>query len=325
MPHHPPHTPADTITDATAADGLAPIPHIERKAAALLLLTVTLIVGAALYLMHARGVFEPTQPLVLVTDDSEGVTVGMDITFSGFPIGRVRKLDLAEDGSVHIHTDIYRKDAHWLRETSVFTLVKGLVGGTSIKAYSGILTDPPLPDGAQRPVLRGDMTSEIPQIMASARDLLNNLSALTAEDAALNRTLEHTRQLARSLSTPGGVPSTLLGSPQQARQLADMLTHTNQLLARIDRIAARADQQVFGTDGLIPQVHTLLRDTRASLAKLDKALAHTETITANISGATTDLDQLRAEVDANLRKIDHLVTSLHQQWPFAQTPELPLP
>ena len=76
--------------------------HLERKAAALLLLTIALIAGATLYLLYARGAFETTQTLVLTSDDSEGVTVGMDMTFSGFPIGRVSKLELAPDGNVRI-------------------------------------------------------------------------------------------------------------------------------------------------------------------------------------------------------------------------------
>ncbi len=55
------------------------------------------------------------------------------------------KLELAPDGNVRIVVAVASKDAHWLRESSVFTLVKGLVGGTTIKAYSGMLQDPPLP------------------------------------------------------------------------------------------------------------------------------------------------------------------------------------
>ena len=53
-----------------------------------------LVIGSGLYLLYARGAFESTQELVLVADDSEGVTVGMDLTFSGFPIGRVRRIDV---------------------------------------------------------------------------------------------------------------------------------------------------------------------------------------------------------------------------------------
>jgi phospholipid/cholesterol/gamma-HCH transport system substrate-binding protein len=100
------------------------VAHLEFKAALLLALLVLLLAGSALYVMYARGVFEPTQRLVLVADDSEGVLVGMDMTFSGFPIGRVRRIELAEDGAARILIDVPKKDAHWLRESSVFTLVR---------------------------------------------------------------------------------------------------------------------------------------------------------------------------------------------------------
>src|SRR6266566_3057310 len=67
---------------------MPPVAHLEFKVAALLLLMLLLVGGSVVYVMYARGVFEPTQQLVLVADDSEGVKVGMDLTFSGFPIGR---------------------------------------------------------------------------------------------------------------------------------------------------------------------------------------------------------------------------------------------
>ena len=48
---------------------LRPVAHLERKAAALLLFTLVLVLGAGLYLLYARGAFEPTQTLVLTADD----------------------------------------------------------------------------------------------------------------------------------------------------------------------------------------------------------------------------------------------------------------
>ena len=119
----------------------APANNLELKAALLLGLFVALVAATVLYLMYARGSFEATQRLVLVADDSEGVRVGMDITFSGFPIGRVRRIELAPDGSARILIDVPRKDARWLRTSSVFTIERGLVGGTNIRAHTGMLED----------------------------------------------------------------------------------------------------------------------------------------------------------------------------------------
>ena len=326
------------MTDPTT-DGLEsiqrPVAHLRAKAAALLLFTLALIAGSALYLLHARGVFEPTQQLVLVADDSEGVAVGMDMTFSGFPIGRVRHIGLAPDGNVHITVDVAQRDAHWLRTSSVFTLVRGLVGGTAIKAYSGILTDPPLPDGAMRPVLRGDATAEIPQLMATARELLGNLRALTAQDSALAATAANAQALTERLQGPGGALGLLMGNERDARKVLATLERTNALLVRLDGMAAKADTQVFGAQGLLPEAQAavaqlggLLQDTRASLRKVDAVLAEAQAVGANVRAASTDLGALRAEVEANLRKIDALLNQVNRTWPFARDPkdlELTLP
>lgn len=335
--HSPPpqQPPAGPPASEPAEALLRPVAHLERKAAALLLFTLALIIGSGLYLLYARGVFEPTQQLVLTAEDSEGVVAGMDMTFSGFPIGRVRSTELAEDGNVRILIDVPRKDAHWLRESSVFTLVRGIVGGTTIKAYSGILTDPPLPDGAVRPVLRGDATAEIPQLMSAARELLSNLQALTAQDAALGGTLANVRTLTERLNAPGGALGVLMGSEAEARKIATTLDRTNQLLARIDGMAAKADRQVFGTAGeaglvtdvraTVVQLNGLLADTRQSLAKVDAVLAEAQAIGANAREATTDLGALRADVESNLRKVESLVNEIQRKWPFARDTRIQLP
>ena len=331
-----------TPTPPTAADGvppvetLRPVAHLELKAAALLLFTLALIVGSGLYLLYARGAFEPTQTLILTADDSEGVVVGMDMTFSGFPIGRVRRIELADEGNARIIVDVPRKDAHWLRESSVFTLVRGIVGGTNIRAYTGMLQDKLLPDGAVRPVLRGDATAEIPQLMASARELLTNLNALTAQDAALGGSLANVQALTERLNGPGGVLGVLMGNEADAKKIVATLERTNALLARLDGMAARADRQVFGSDGskdaLVPEVRAtvaqlngLLADTRASLQKVDAVLAEAQAIGANAREATTDLGALRGEVESNLRKVESLVNEINRKWPFARDTELKLP
>ena len=336
-PSAAPPDPAGTpiAADAAHVESLRPVAYLELKAAMLLLFTLALIVGSGLYLLYARCAFEPTQTLVLTADDSEGVVVGMDMTFSGFPIGRVRRIELAETGNARIVVDVAQKDAHWLRESSVFTLVRGVVGGTNIRAYSGILTDPPLPAGAVRPVLRGDATAEIPQLMASARELLGNLNALTAQDAALGSSLANVQALTQQLNGPGGALGVLMGNEADARKIITTLERTNTLLARLDGLAKQADRQVFGENGkdaLVPdlrasvgQLNALLAETRNSLKKVDAVLVEAQAIGANTREATTDLGALRADVESNLRKVESLVNEIQRKWPFARDTEIRLP
>lgn len=309
-----------------------PVRHLEAKARLLLLFTVFLVAAAAFYVLYARGAFEPTQRLVLTTDDSTGVVAGMDMTFSGFPIGRVRQVELGESGDVRILIDVAAKDAHWLRTSSVFTLERGVVGGTSIKAFTGVLTDPPLPPRAERPVLRGDAAAEIPRVVAAARELLGNLSAMTAPDGALGTTMASLQATTDKLKGPQGALGVLFGNEADARKLVATLERTNALLARVDQMAARADTQVFGAQGVVPearatvqQLNGLLADTRASLKKVDAVLVEAQAVGANVRGATDDLGQLRGEVDANLRKVEGLINDLNRRWPFARDTEVKLP
>ena len=118
MAEQPDKPAVPAASPAEIAAGL--LPHnLGVKVGMLIAFTVMVIGGFIIYVLFARGVFEATQRLTLVTDNAEGVTLGMDLTFSGFPIGRVRRITLREDGKVRIDIDVPRKDAHWLRTSSL--------------------------------------------------------------------------------------------------------------------------------------------------------------------------------------------------------------
>ena len=306
--------------------------HLQFKATLLLVGLFLLVIGAALYLSYARGAFEATQQLVLVTDDSEGVVGGMDLTFAGFPIGRVRRIELAADGNARVLVDVPLKDAHWLRTSSVFTLARGVVGSTNLRAYSGILTDPPLPDGAVRTALRGDASAEIPKLMGEARQLVQNLAALSATDSPLNASLANLQSFTDRFKGPRGAMGALLGSDAEAQKLGLAVDRVNALLSRLDTLAAKTDAQVFGEQGVmrearatVVQLSAMLQDARASLVKVDAVLEEARAVSANARVATADLGTLRAEVESSLRNVDQLINEVNRKWPFARDTELKLP
>jgi phospholipid/cholesterol/gamma-HCH transport system substrate-binding protein len=323
-----------------------PVADLDLKARLLLWCVLLLIGASAAYVLYARGAFERTQTLVLVADNSEGVVVGMDLTFAGFPIGRVGRIELSGEGNARIIVDVPAKDAHWLRESSVFTMESGLVGAPKIRAFTGVLTDPPLPDGAVRKVLSGDAAAEIPRLMASVRDLLANLTTMTASDAPLNNTLRNVQTTTEALNSPRGALGVIMGEEKDSKKIVATLDRANALLARLDGLVrrvdgvaqkadglvAKADTQVFGDAGVmrdaqatVVQLNALLTDARNSLKKVDAVLQEAQGIATNTREASADLGSLRAEVEASLRKVEQLVNEVNRKWPFARDTEIKLP
>ena len=322
------------------------IKNLELKVGLLLVATLVLAVGFLFYVLHARGTFQPTQDLILVADDAEGVTIGMPLTFSGFPIGQVKRLDLTAEGQVRIHVAVPVRDARWLRVSSQFTLEKGLVGAAKIRAFSAVLSDPPLPDGAERALLTGDATQDIPVIMARVKGILANVEAMTGSNSSINRTLAHVDTITGRMTGDYGVLEGVLGGPEKAQKVVQALDRVNTLLAslngvslRVDQTLAKADQRVFGQGGVmdqadrsLAQVNAILGDVRESLKRADaillaaqSAAANVQAITADVKGATTDLAILRTEVDDSITKVNHLINEINRKWPFKRDVELKLP
>ncbi len=309
-----------------------PVANLELKALLLLLLLLALLLGSAAYVLVARGFFERTQQLVLIADDSEGIAVGMDLTFSGFPIGKVGRIELSPEGNARILVDVPLKDAQWLRTSSIFTMENGLIGGTRLRAFSGILSDPPMPDGSERRVLRGDAKAEIPLMIASVRELVGNLRALTASDAALSIGLSNMQNLTEKLNGRRGALGLLMGNEKDANEVVATLAHANALLSRLDNLAATANQQVFGPGGVtaetkatVVQLNGLLADARNSLKKVDAVLKEAQAIGANTREATNDLVSVRTELESSLRKVEHLLNDINRKWPLRRDSEVKLP
>ncbi len=322
------------------------IRNVELKARLLLGLSVLLLLGFLGYVMYARGVFEPTQKLVLIVDNAEGLSVGSDLTYSGFAIGQVRHIELAPNGQARIDVRVPQHQAHWLRSTSVFTLERGLLGPARLRAFTGDLQAPPLPEGAERPILRGDASEEIPLILNSVKGIVQNLERLTAADSDISASIANLRILTDKTNGRYGVLGAVLGDSGNSQQVLDGVAQASRLidslnglsqklsgtLSTADRALTRLDQRLLGSGGAMEEAQKTIEllngaivEARASLKRIDAVLADAQKISANAAVATQDLGALRAEVEANLRRVSALINDINRKWPFARDMEIKLP
>ena len=336
--------------DLSATEPAWPSPQsLRRRATAMLLRLLALLLASAAYVLYARGAFEPKQQLVLLADDAEGAVVGMELTFAGFSIGQVERIALDDDGVVRLHVAVPSRHGRWLRTSSVVTMERSLVGSTRLRAYSGVLSDPALPDGAEITVLKGDAMADIPRLLATVREVMDNAKALTADQSALARTLANVATTTDTLRGPQGALGLLVGNEADARRLMATLDQAQALLTRLDGVAKRtdgllahADERVFGEQGLsrdaqqvaqeaqalLVGLQATVRSVQASLQRVDALLVDGQAIASNTRAASVDLVALRAEVEASLRALQGMVSDVQRRWPFgpsAQDAQVMLP
>jgi len=324
----------------TSGSGVPLVPKsLGIKVGMLLAFSVTVAVALVVYVLHAGGAFEEFQRLTLVTDNAEGVAPGMDLTFAGFPIGRVRRLSLRDDGKALIHVRVAKTQVRWLRTTSKFVLEVPLVGSVKLRAFTSNLEDPQLADRAVVDVLRGDTAETVPEMVATLNNILNNVGHMTASDSSLQLSLANLRVVTERMAGKHGVLGAALGSEDNAKKMIQAIDRANALLAslggvsqRLDSVLAKTDQRVLGPGGIVEetqkavrQANAILGEVSANLKRVDAILTDAQAVASNAKVATADLGALRAEVEASLRKVGALIDEINRKWPFERDTTIKLP
>lgn len=277
------------------------------------------------YLLHARGFFEKTYHLQLAAASADGVAPGVPVVFSGIEIGRVTSLGLNDSGGIVIRAEFLERNAKWLKENSVFTLDKPIVGGAKIRVESPNLDAPALPDNSTVLLLSSDISKEIPVLVERVKAILDNVEHLTRKDGEINATLANIKTLTGRMTGEYGMLEGLLGSPEKARAVTDSLEKLRALTSKLDSLAAKTDQWLYAQDGTAQQVQLMLNDAQSSLKKMDALMANAVEISADVKEGTQDIASLRAEIDDAVRKANALIDDINKKWPFAREPEVKLP
>ncbi|MDP3125164.1 MAG: ABC transporter substrate-binding protein [Thiobacillus sp.] len=294
----------------------------------------TLLLGAAFlaYLLYARGYFENTYRLQLAAASADGVVPGVPLVFSGIEIGNVTSLGFNEGGGIVIQLELPERHAKWLKQDSIYTLDKPLIGSVKISVDSGDLAGAALPENSTMLLLTPDINKEIPVLIAQVKAILANVEHLTRKESDVNATLANLKTVTGRMTGEYGMLESILGSPEQARAVTDSLDKTRALMIKLDGLAGKMDQWLFAQDGVadstresLAQIRIMLNDAQSSLKKADEMMTNAVAISADVKAGTQDIAALRAEIDDAVRKANALVNEINKMWPFARDPEVKLP
>lgn len=280
--------------------------NIQFKVGLFIIMTSVMIVAFIGYVAYKKGVFAKEHTYTLSSKSGENLTEGMPVVFSGFRIGRVDSLELNAAGHVVIKIKVPDRHVRWIRAGSVFILEKPLIGSARIYVATANLDAPALSEEAIPQIVEAN---DINDAVKSVKPILEKISSIT----------HHVETLTSTLADPGGDMAKILSNAKNATRQVDGI------LQKVDAMASKTDEQVYGSQGALTQVQTILKDLIFKLKKMDPVLDNINKISADAADTTKDMKALRQDIDSMVNDLDALLKDIDRLIPLKKEAQLQLP
>ena len=314
--------------------------RIEFKVGLFITITSLLIMASIGYVAYKKGVFSKFHTYTLSSKTGENLTEGMPVAVWGFTIGRVSSLELNDQGTVLIRIKIPERHIRMIRADSKFVLDKPLIGSPRIIVKTTDLNGLPLSTQMIPELTESNDINEIIKraqpIVDKADRIMANIEQITANlaDPAgdVNRILRDAETLIARFSKRDSLLEMAVGDPESVKsiheamkKLRDITVKADGILQRVDAMAGKTDEELYGQDGVLPQFRNILRDLLAKLAKIDATFDNINKVSSEAADSTKDLRALRNELDETVTAIGNLADEIDRKIPFKTRPEIKLP
>lgn len=271
----------------------------EFKVGLFIVCTAFIIIVSLLYLAYEKGFFEKVYTFTLSSKSGDGFTEGMPVVFSGFNIGTVHALEINDNAIVLIRIKIPKRHVKWVKIDSTFILYRPLIGVSRIIVTTNNLSSPQLPENKIPEV---EIVNDINDVITKVPPLIDKITLIAANLETLSKTL----------ADPKG----------DFKQITSNLAN---VLQKVDKIADKTDAQLYGKDGTLPQVNTILKDIIGKLEKLNTTVDNINKISFEASEGMKDFRNLRSDIDDTVNSLDDVVNKLDDFLSAKKEPEFKLP
>lgn len=283
------------------------MPHnIPLKVGLFIVITSLMIISFIGYVAYKKGFFAKEHTYTLSSKSGENLTEGMPVVFSGFKIGRVDSMELNSDGLVIIKIKVPDQHIKWIRAESIFILEKPLIGSARIYIATANLNSPPLPEKV------------IPRIV-EANDINEAIKNVKPFVEKINTIADNIQTLTSTLAEPDGDMNKILSNAK------DITRQIDGILKKVDTMAVKTDERIYGKEGVLLHITTLLKDMIVKLKKLDPILDNMNKISADTADTTKDMKLLRKDIDSMVNDITGMVNDIDKLIPFKKETQIKLP
>ena len=298
-----------------------------------LVIALGLLVAAAGYVLHRKGLFEEKVAFTLVAESGEHLSAGVPVVFQGHQLGAIQRVRLNRAGHVEAHFTVPADQHRWLRTSSTFTVEKPLLGGARIVVSTDKMDAPRLPEGAKpRARFQDDINRLIEKAQPVVRDLqkivrhITDLSGRAADpEGDFRQTLAHLERFSQRLAEEPALLTLLTNDAATPRHLNDLLARAEAgtgeaeaVLSELRQTIARARTRLLGESGTVAKVDLLLEDVRGKLEALDPAVQEA-------AASSEGLEQMRDELQITIEDTRSILNRLEGIMGEEAPGEVPLP
>jgi len=240
-----------------------------------------------------RGMFIKTEDFYFITTKATGLYNEMPVKVSGFKIGRLKNMNLQDDGTVKIILSIEQSHAKWFREGSVAVLTKeGFIGESYIEILPG--KGQPLKSGEAIKFFRqagieeiaAELKGEISEILKGIKETINYVNE---PQGSVKKSLENIEKISKNL-----------------------INTTEELNALLKELNSKTPQITQKTEKTIEELTELIK----SLQKLSKEL--NETATTIKSATKKDIPVIIEQTKKSMQDADEILQSIKGLWPIRE-------
>lgn len=259
-----------------------------------------------------------------IFDSSTGFSVGMDLTYKGFSIGKVKSVSL-QGWMVRVDFYVTSEYEEYVKENSLVELISSPIGlGSSFVLHPGLGPDL-MPTNseiyrknsgfgekiiAEKKIRIEQQADSISVLMIKASDLLDNLNLLLKNvnyalegkgNSTITGIFKNIEKITATLNKPEGAVPALLGS-DITDNLVAVISDVDAILSDSDGVVPSLLGPQFSTD-----LSTILSDVSSVLEQVNNIAENADNL---IDVAVPEIEKALADLDIALKQLNDLLVGV---------------
>lgn len=285
-------------------------------------LLITVVIVLLLWASFSGGgtsIFDTKTAYTAYFKNANGLVPGAPVWLSGVEVGNVKTLEfvnLDDERRLEMKLTVLSKNCHMITEDATITLgTIGFLGDKYVEITPGDLTRPRIPEGGVIPTKRAEdlssMFAEGGEVMSSTRELMDNLSDVTARvkrgEGSVGRMFAEDTLYSELTKLISSMTVLIEGMQRNQERLVSSIENVSSDLSDItDKVNSNTGTvgKLISDPGVYDNIHSTTGRLDSILAKVERG--------EGTAGALVNDAQLYEEVKNLIVRVENLVSDIEQ-------------